>query len=80
MSDTIAPLSQRPAWKALQQHAETAKTFQLRQLFHDDPARGTRLTAEAVGLFLDYSKNRVTDETLKLLTDLAEQSGLKQHI
>jgi glucose-6-phosphate isomerase len=73
------PLAQRPAWKALQQHAETMKSVQLRQLFHDDPARGTRFTAEAVGLFLDYSKNRITDETLKLLTELAEQSGLAQH-
>ncbi|AEU37350.1 glucose-6-phosphate isomerase [Granulicella mallensis] len=80
MSEKIAPLTQRPAWKALTQHAETVKTLQLRQLFKDDPARGTRLTAEAEGLFLDYSKNRVTDETLSLLTQLAEQSGLKQHI
>jgi glucose-6-phosphate isomerase len=80
MSEKIAPLPQRPAWKALTQHAETVKTLQLRQLFKDDPARGTRLTAEAEGLFLDYSKNRVTDETLSLLTQLAEQSGLKQHI
>jgi glucose-6-phosphate isomerase len=80
MSEKIAPLPQRPAWKALTQHAETVKTLQLRQLFKDDPARGTRLTAEAEGVFLDYSKNRVTDETLSLLTQLAEQSGLKQHI
>ena len=80
MSDPIVPLAQRPAWKALQQHAETVKTLQLRQLFKDDPERGTRFTAEAEGLFLDYSKNRITDETLSLLTQLAEQSGLKQHI
>ena len=80
MSDPIVPLAQRPAWKALQQHAETVKTLQLRQLFKDDPERGTRFTAEAEGLFLDYSKNRITNETLSLLTQLAEQSGLKQHI
>jgi glucose-6-phosphate isomerase len=80
MSTQVAPLAARPAWKALATHAEAIKPVQLRQLFHDDPARGTRLTAEAVGLFLDYSKNRVTDETLKLLLELAEQSGLKQHI
>jgi len=80
MSEQIVPLAQRPAWKALQQHAETVKTLQLRQLFKDDPARGTRFTAEAEGLFLDYSKNRITAETLSLLTQLAEQSGLKQHI
>jgi glucose-6-phosphate isomerase len=73
------PLAQRPAWKALQQHAETMKSVQLRQLFHDDPDRGSRFTAEAAGLFLDYSKNRITDETLKLLTQLAEQSGLAHH-
>ena len=80
MSTQVAPLAARPAWKALADHAEAIKPLQLRQLFHDDPARGTRLTAEAVGLFLDYSKNRITDETLKLLLELAEQSGLKQHI
>ena len=80
MSTQVAPLAARPAWKALATHAEAIKPLQLRQLFHDDPARGTRLTAEAVGLFLDYSKNRITDETLKLLLELAEQSGLKQHI
>jgi glucose-6-phosphate isomerase len=79
MPDTILPLSQRPAWIALQQHAETIKPQQLRDLFASDPARGTRFTAEACSLFLDFSKNRITDETLKLLLDLAEQSGLAQH-
>jgi glucose-6-phosphate isomerase len=73
------PLSQRPAWKALAAHAESIKDLQLRQLFHDDPERATRFTAEAAGLFLDYSKNRITNETLKLLLELAVQSGLKQH-
>jgi glucose-6-phosphate isomerase len=80
MSTTILPLSQRPAWKSLTAHAESAKKLKLRDLFATDPARGTRLTAEACGLFLDYSKNRVTDETLKLLVSLAEESGLKEHV
>jgi glucose-6-phosphate isomerase len=79
MTDSIAPLAQRPAWKALQQHAETLRPQQLRDLFKTDPARGTRFTASACGLFLDYSKNRITDETLKLVIDLANQSGLKPH-
>ncbi|MGA8940087.1 MAG: glucose-6-phosphate isomerase [Acidobacteriaceae bacterium] len=79
MTDHIAPLASRPAWKALQKHAETLRPQQLRDLFKTDPARGTRFNAEAVGLFLDYSKNRITDETLKLLIELANQSGLKQH-
>jgi glucose-6-phosphate isomerase len=79
MPDTVAPLSQRPAWAALTQHAAATQSTTLRQLFADDPARGTRYTAEACGLFLDYSKNRITDETLKLLLALAEQSGLAEH-
>jgi glucose-6-phosphate isomerase len=78
MSDLIAPLASRAAWKALQQHAETIRPQQLRDLFKNDPERGTRFTAEAGGIFLDYSKNRITDETLNLLLALAEQSGLKQ--
>jgi glucose-6-phosphate isomerase len=76
----VAPLAQRPAWKALAAHAATIKPTHLRTLFADDPSRGTRYTAEACGLFLDYSKNRITDETLQLLVALAEQSGLKNHI
>jgi glucose-6-phosphate isomerase len=80
MSEQVAPLAQRSAWKALQQHAETLRPQQLRELFKADPARGTRFTAEAEGIFLDYSKNRITDETLSLLVKLAEESGLKQHI
>jgi glucose-6-phosphate isomerase len=79
MTDRPAPLTSRPAWKVLQQHAETIRPQQLRDLFKSDPTRGTRFTAEANGLFLDYSKNRITDETLNLLIALAEQSGLKQH-
>ena len=69
----------RLAWKALEQHhAEIAGTH-LRDLFAADPARGERLTVEAIGLYLDYSKNRITDETLRLLIQLAEESGLREH-
>jgi glucose-6-phosphate isomerase len=73
-------LTQRPAWKALQAHYRDIRGQHLRQLFADDPTRGERLTVEAVGVSLDYSKNRVTDETLKLLVELAEQSGLRGRI
>jgi glucose-6-phosphate isomerase len=69
-----------PAWKSLKQHSEEISKTNLRQLFDKDPQRGTRYTTDAVGLFLDYSKNRITDETLKLLLQLAEERGLKQHI
>jgi glucose-6-phosphate isomerase len=75
-----ARLTERPAWKALATHYETVRKLHLRQLFADDPGRGERLTAEAVGLFLDYSKNRITDETLGLLCRLAEESGLRARI
>jgi glucose-6-phosphate isomerase len=70
-------LTDRPAWKALSAHAEQIRGRHLRELFAEDSSRGERLTAEAEGIFLDYSKNRVTDETLKLLAQLAEESGLK---
>src|SRR5271165_4683654 len=71
---------QLPAWKSLQAHYAKVRDLHLRQLFADDPKRGERLTAEAVGIFLDYSKNRITDETLKLLLQLAEESGLRGRI
>ena len=74
------PLNQRPAWKALQTHSEAMKGRHLRELFAADPGRGQRFTAEANGIFLDYSKNRLTDETLKLLIALAEESGLRAKI
>ncbi len=74
------PLIQRPAWKALEAHFKQVRELHLRKLFSDDPKRGERLTAEAVGIFLDYSKNRVTDETVKLLLQLAEESGLRARI
>ena len=68
------------AWKALASHYKTASKLHLRQLFADDPKRGQRMAVEAVGLYLDYSKNRITDETLKLLLQLAEESGLRARI
>jgi glucose-6-phosphate isomerase len=76
----LDPLTKRKAWKALQTHYEKVRGLHLRKLFADDPKRGERMAAEAVGLFLDYSKNRITDETLKLLIDLAEESGLQSRI
>jgi len=75
-----AGLSQRPQWQALQQHARLSAPRQLRELFAADPARGERLVAEAAGLYLDYSKQRVTDETLALLFDLADACSLQAHI
>ena len=80
MTKTILPLTQLPAWKALETHHQKVRELHLRQLFADDPNRGERLTADAVGLYLDYSKNRVTDETIKLLLQLAEESGLRDRI
>ena len=76
----MTPLTKRPAWKALAAHWRKIKPLHLRKLFAADPKRGQRLTAEAVGLFLDYSKNRVTDQTLKLLLRLAKESGLRERI
>jgi glucose-6-phosphate isomerase len=73
------PLRQRPSWKALEQHYAEIADVHLRQLFADDPGRGERLTAEAAGLYLDYSKNRVTDETMRLLLQLAEETGVAEH-
>src|SRR6201997_2283379 len=79
-----APVAKRArklsAWKALASHYKTVSNLHLRQLFADDPRRGQRLTAEAVGLYLDYSKNRINDETLTLLFQLAEESGLRARI
>jgi len=72
------PLRQRPSWKALEQHYAEIGGMHLRDLFAADPGRGERLTAEAAGLYLDYSKNRVTDETLRLLIGLAHESRLEE--
>ena len=75
MDPTTKSVSERRAWNALVAHYQNARELHLRKLFADDPTRGKRMTIEAVGLYLDYSKNRVTDETLKLLMQLAEESG-----
>ena len=80
MTTSIQSLAARPAWKALEAHYRKIRDLHLRQLFADDPGRGERMTAEAVGIFLDYSKNRITDQSLKLLLQLAEQSGLRARI
>jgi glucose-6-phosphate isomerase len=74
------PLTQRPEWHALQNHYEQIKDIHLRRLFAEDPMRGERLATEAVGVYLDYSKNRVTDETVRLLIALAEAVGLRDRI
>ncbi|HEY1713859.1 MAG TPA: glucose-6-phosphate isomerase [Solirubrobacteraceae bacterium] len=75
---SVPPLRERPAWQALERHYEEIRSRHLRELFAEDDTRGERLTAEGAGLFLDYSKNRVTDETLKLLVELAQQSELAE--
>jgi len=80
MRTPVAPLTERRAWKALTAHHRTIRELHLRKLFADDPTRGERMTAEAVGLYLDYSKNRLTDETLTLLLQLAEESCLRERI
>ena len=71
MKATIKPLTQRPAWKALAAHHKQIQKLPLRKLFADDAKRGQRFTAEAAGLFLDFSKNCITDKTFKLLLQLA---------
>lgn len=76
----IIPLCERPAWKALRQHHAEIKDVHLRQLFADDPRRGERFAFEALGLYFDYSKNRIADETIGLLVQLANQSGLRGRI
>jgi glucose-6-phosphate isomerase len=77
---SLEPLTKRKAWQALQAHYDQVCELHLRKLFSEDTKRGERMTAEAVGIFLDYSKNRITDETVKLLIRLAEESGLRQQI
>ena len=77
---TKSRLTDRPAWKGLQAHAQKARALHMRDLFAQDGERGKRLNAEAAGLFLDYSKNRITGETIQLLLQLAEESGLRQRI
>ena len=80
MTGTLSALNTRPAWKALEAHYQKVRGIHLRQLFADDAKRGERMALEAVGLYFDYSKNRVTDETIKLLLQLAEQSDLRGRI
>src|SRR5262249_52688440 len=80
MDTKAKPCTERPAWKALAAHHQKIRDLHLRKLFADDPSRGKQMTAEAVGLFFDYSKNRVTNETLKLLVQLADESGLRERI
>ncbi|HEV2696030.1 MAG TPA: glucose-6-phosphate isomerase [Verrucomicrobiae bacterium] len=80
MKPTLQPLTQRPAWKALATHHKAIKQLHLRKLFASDPKRGEKLAASAAGLFLDYSKNRITDQTVKLLVKLADESGLRTKI
>ena len=74
------PLTKRPAWKALQAHYHQMHHLHLRQLFADDPLRGERFVVDASGIYLDYSKNRITDETMRLLIQLAEECGLRKRI
>src|SRR2546423_10653760 len=77
MAVATAPLTQRSTWKALDAHYRKIRRLHLRQLFADDPGRGERFTATGAGLYLDYSKHRITDETLQLLLALAEESSLR---
>ncbi len=79
-TESLEPLTKRKAWMALRAHYERVRGIHLRDLFAEDRKRGERMTAEDAGIFLDYSKNRVTDETVKLLVQLAEESGLRQRI
>ena len=76
----IAPLRKRQAWNALEEHATTIRSSHLRKLFADDAERASKFTIEALGLYFDYSKNRIDGETIKLLLALADQSGLRQHL
>jgi glucose-6-phosphate isomerase len=75
---TTTPLRRRTAWRALERHYDAIKGRHLRDLFAEDPRRGGRLVAEGAGILLDYSKNRITDETLSLLIQLADESGLRE--
>jgi glucose-6-phosphate isomerase len=76
----LEPLTKRAAWKNLQAHYDKIREVHLRSLFADDPGRGERMTLDAAGIFLDYSKNRITDQTIKILLDLAAESGLRSRI
>ena len=80
MPTATKSVTELPAWNALSAHFQKVGRLHFREFFAQDPKRGQRLTAEAAGIYLDYSKNRVTDETLNLLRQLAEQSGLRARI
>ncbi|HET6349572.1 MAG TPA: glucose-6-phosphate isomerase [Candidatus Krumholzibacteria bacterium] len=80
MTTPITPLTQRPAWKALGAHYATIRDMHLRALFASDPKRAQRMAVDDVGIYFDYSKNRITDETVKLLVQLADESGLRPRI
>src|SRR2546421_7804074 len=76
----MPPINETPEWRALEAHFEALREVQLRDLFAEDPDRGERLTFEVDGVYLDYSKNRITDETVRLLVTLAERAGLRARI
>src|SRR6516162_4962018 len=80
MDPQTQPCTERRAWNALVAHHQKIRDLHLRKLFADDPKRGERMTVEAAGLFLDYSKNRITQETLELLLQLARETGLRAKI
>src|SRR4051794_26153644 len=76
----MAPITETPEWRALDAHYAALRDVHLRDLFAEDPTRGERLTVDAGGIYLDYSKNRLTDETLRLLVALAQRAGLRDRI
>ncbi|HLX40844.1 MAG TPA: glucose-6-phosphate isomerase, partial [Ktedonobacteraceae bacterium] len=80
MSTDKTPLTQRSSWLALEAHYQQVRDLHLRTLFAQDPQRGEHFSAEALGIYLDYSKNRITDETLRLLLNVANESGLRERI
>jgi glucose-6-phosphate isomerase len=80
MENGIASLTKLPAWQALEDHHPKFRKLHLRTLFADDPKRGERMAVEAVGIYFEYSKHLITDETLKLLLQLAEESGLRTRV
>ena len=79
-NSTTQSLTKRPAWKSLQSHYQQIKDIHLRQLFADDPQRGERFVIDSPDIYLDYSKNRVSDETIQLLIKLADECGLRDRI
>ena len=80
MATNQLPLTERPAWKALEEHYKKIEHTHLRSLFADDPRRGERFAVEAQGIYLDFSKNRITDETIKLLLELVRTANLRERI